>query len=271
MSQDSISTPHQSSAEVTGDAISTLATTWDGLARTDPLWAILRADELAGNRWNLDAFMQTGEKEMAAVMDTVSHLEGQLNPGRALDFGCGVGRLTQALAKYFDEVSGVDISATMVALANSYNRFGPRCRYFENRTNNLLLFPDGSFDFIYSNKVLQHMSPELATGYLREFVRVLSPAGLLVFQLPSHLRLSLRLRARLRHLTPLWVLARYRRMGAAAPAPPPYEMHAIRRSGVENLIRESRARVIRASQNREAGPAWVSFTYFVRKTGGRPA
>ncbi len=28
--------------------------------------------------------------------------------GKALDFGCGVGRVTQALAQYFDEVYGVD-------------------------------------------------------------------------------------------------------------------------------------------------------------------
>ncbi len=42
--------------------------------------------------------------------------------GKALDFGCGVGRLTQALADYFNEVAGVDVSPTMVNKALEYNK-----------------------------------------------------------------------------------------------------------------------------------------------------
>ena len=33
--------------------------------------------------------------------------------------------------------------------------------------------------------VLQHMKPEFAKAYLREFARILKPNGVLVFQLPS--------------------------------------------------------------------------------------
>jgi hypothetical protein len=36
--------------------------------------------------------------------------------------------------------------------------------------------------------VLQHIVPEISEVYLREFVRLLKPGGLLVFQLPSHPR-----------------------------------------------------------------------------------
>ncbi len=48
---------------------------------------------------------------------------------RALDFGCGVGRLTQALARHFNIVDGVDIAPSMIELANQFNRSGGRCRY----------------------------------------------------------------------------------------------------------------------------------------------
>jgi SAM-dependent methyltransferase len=44
-----------------------------------------------------------------------------------------------------------------------------------------LLLAEESFAFVYSNIVLQHMPRRLAVGYLREFVRVLEPGGVLVF------------------------------------------------------------------------------------------
>jgi SAM-dependent methyltransferase len=50
------------------------------------------------------------------------------------------------------------------------------------------LFHDDFFDFIYTNIVLQHMRPEYSKAYLKEFLRVLSPGGLLVFQLPTEMR-----------------------------------------------------------------------------------
>ena len=39
----------------------------------------------------------------------------------ALDFGCGVGRLSHALADLFLNVTGIDVSPTMVAKANELN------------------------------------------------------------------------------------------------------------------------------------------------------
>ena len=55
----------------------------------------------------------------------------QLKPanGIALDFGCGIGRLTQSLADYFDKVTGVDIAPAMISLANEYHNNKTRCEY----------------------------------------------------------------------------------------------------------------------------------------------
>ncbi|WP_373288585.1 class I SAM-dependent methyltransferase [Brucella endophytica] len=39
---------------------------------------------------------------------------------RCLDFGCGVGRVTQALATKFHKAIGIDISPTMIAKAENY-------------------------------------------------------------------------------------------------------------------------------------------------------
>jgi hypothetical protein len=52
----------------------------------------------------------------------------------------------------------------------------------------LKTFSDNSVDLIYTNIVLQHVTPDVTVAYLREFLRILKPAGVLVFQLPSHKR-----------------------------------------------------------------------------------
>jgi len=108
--------------------------------------------------------------------------------GSALDFGCGVGRLTQALAPHFDRVVGVDVSPAMHDLATRLNQSPQKVSYVCNHTKDLRTFGDGSFDFIVSSIVLQHIRPEMTCSYLREFLRLLTPAGIAVFQLPSHRR-----------------------------------------------------------------------------------
>jgi SAM-dependent methyltransferase len=114
-----------------------------------------------------------------------SELNFDIRRGAALDFGCGVGRLTQALCRHFERAVGVDIAPSMIRLANQFNRFGDRCRYCLNEANDLRLFADDSFDFIYSNLVLQHMQPDYSKNYIKEFVRVLAPGGIAFFQLPG--------------------------------------------------------------------------------------
>ncbi|WP_420485333.1 class I SAM-dependent methyltransferase [Iningainema tapete] len=103
----------------------------------------------------------------------------------ALDFGCGVGRLSQAMVQYFETVHGVDISPSMLKLADKYNQHGSKCKYHLNDQDNLKLFPDNYFDFIYSKITLQHMEPQYSRRYIREFLRILAPQGLLIFQIPS--------------------------------------------------------------------------------------
>lgn len=93
--------------------------------------------------------------------------------------------MTQALAGHFRETHGVDISPSMVRLAGRLNRRGDRCRYRLNGTDDLKLFSSDMFNLVYSTITLQHIKPEFAKKYIQEFIRVLAPRGLLVFQLPS--------------------------------------------------------------------------------------
>jgi len=153
---------------------------WESLAERDALHAILTDATKASRKWNIADFMATGNTEIEMLMQ---HLAGigyvPDRDGTALDFGCGVGRLTQALGRYFESCVGIDISRGMVHLAQLLNQL-PHCRYLEICETPLPL-PADAFSFIYSNIVLQHIPPRFAKKYLRELIRVLKPGGLLVF------------------------------------------------------------------------------------------
>lgn len=158
---------------------------WDALGAEDPLWAVLTDDRYRGGRWDEEAFFATGVEEIAGVVRDLDRLGKPERRGRCLDFGCGVGRLTQALAAHFESCDGVDIAPSMIAAARRMDRSRGRCTFHVNDAPDLALFPAETFDFVYSNIVLQHMPTEAAKAYVSEFLRVLAPGGLAMFEIPS--------------------------------------------------------------------------------------
>jgi len=168
--------------------IDELQQNWDACGRLDPMWAILSVPGKANNRWDPQEFFATGLAEANDLFRDLDASGVRIRRGRALEFGCGVGRITQALCQYFEQCCGVDIAPSMIDLATSYNVFGTKCKYYLNHTDDLRVFPDTSFDFIYSRLVLQHMLPCYSKNYIAEFFRVLAPGGVAVFQVPSELR-----------------------------------------------------------------------------------
>lgn len=158
---------------------------WDRFGRKDPLWAALTVPGKEGRRWSVDDFLATGRAEIAAVLRTADERGLIIHRGHALDFGCGVGRLTQALAATFETVDGVDIAPSMIERARQLNRHPQTCSYHLSAAPDLGLFSEGFFDFVYSTLVLQHMDPETAKRYIGEFCRLLAPGGVAVFQVPS--------------------------------------------------------------------------------------
>ena len=105
--------PNQSGVE----ELRQLQKNWDEFGKKDPLWAIITWPEKKGNKWEREEFFSTGRDEIDSVMAYLKSLHLEIARRRALDFGCGVGRLTQALARHFDSVVGVDIAPSMLRLA----------------------------------------------------------------------------------------------------------------------------------------------------------
>jgi ubiquinone/menaquinone biosynthesis C-methylase UbiE len=159
---------------------------WEGFAQVDPFWAICVDAGKRGNQWTKEELFETGRREIDGVMRYLRSV--RLFPSAdlpSLDFGCGVGRLTRALALHFCESWGVDISPTMVRLAQEFNQDRSNCRFQLNERDDLRHLPDGKFGFIYSSIVLQHIQRPYVERYLRELIRVLTPGGVFVFQVPE--------------------------------------------------------------------------------------
>lgn len=164
---------------------------WEEMA-ADPLWAILNRKR----DWDVEQFFASGEGDSHDLLAAAQQLGLPQERFRALDFGCGVGRVTRAISRVFKECWGVDISQSMLDLAEKYN---PQCHFHLIRRNDLHDFPDCHFDLVYSLIVLQHQpTPRIIEDYLCEFVRVLRPGGLLAFQLPSSMPFRYRLAPRRR-------------------------------------------------------------------------
>ena len=158
---------------------------WEGLAQFDPLWSILTHGEKRPVKWDVKDFFETGNHQVDALMDYLRNLGIELSYDRALDFGCGIGRITKPQARYFLEVCGVDIAPTMIDWARKNSMQEARCKYYLNETDNLQLFPDATFDCVVSLITLQHIAPQYISNYISEFLRVLRPGGALVFNLPT--------------------------------------------------------------------------------------
>ena len=220
---------------------------WERLAEVDPLWAVLTEPEQKGGGWEVEDFFATGEAEIAHVFAVVDALGRPLPRDRALDFGCGVGRLTRALGARFETAIGTDISEAMVEQARLLNEALPHCEFRVNAAPDLGQFETDSFDFVYSSIVLQHLpSVTDIERYVTEFLRVVRPEGLVVFGIPSHVSFPYSLQPRRR------LYGLLRRLGVSeewmlrSTPLTPMRMTVVAEGSVRRLLAERGATVLHA-------------------------
>ncbi|MEO6413737.1 MAG: class I SAM-dependent methyltransferase [Pedococcus sp.] len=237
---------------------------WNDLGGVDPLWAILAYPERKGGRWTPEEFFATGKAQVDEYLNVLDLLGVELpQRSRALDFGCGAGRLTQALSAHFAHADGVDIAESMVTLANTFTTTPEKVAFHLNEAADLRLFADDSFDYLISIVVLQHMNNELKSAYLTEFIRVLRPGGVAMFTVPSHADRTLNGLVR-RLPNPIQNIYRRRRYGYRSVM----EFHTMRRAKVEAAVVAAGGTVVAAQEEPMAGPPWKSYLYVVTKPEG---
>jgi SAM-dependent methyltransferase len=113
------------------------------------------------------------EKELGRISTATPPAER-----RALEIGCGPGRLMLPLSAHFHEIHGVDVSERMVRLAERNLAGVAKAHVHATSGTNLERFEDQSFDFVYSFAVFQHIpSREVVFNYLTETRRILREGG----------------------------------------------------------------------------------------------
>lgn len=156
---------------------------WKAWGKVDPLYGVAtkagRTRE-GSNPWTDEGFYKLGAVDWDLFR--VKWEQYGVNAGTCVEIGCGAGRMTVHLARYFARVHGMDVSAGMVDYA--------RTRVPSNVTLHVtdgldLPVPDNSADAVFSTHVLQHLSSTAAAAlYFRHMHRILRPGGTIMVHIP---------------------------------------------------------------------------------------
>jgi 2-polyprenyl-3-methyl-5-hydroxy-6-metoxy-1,4-benzoquinol methylase len=148
---------------------------WKELGRTRPYSAIVEHESRA-------EFFESGEQHVELVMQIVrDHIDPDFRPARALDYGCGAGRILIPLARLSDDVVGVDVSEDMLSEARR-NCDGRGLGNVELRSTLDELADRPPFDLVHTYIVLQHIPRQRGMEILSRLVGLVAPGGIGVVQ-----------------------------------------------------------------------------------------
>ena len=156
---------------------------WDRRASENALWYI--DSSLDFKHPDETAFWEAGEEVLRGSVD---HFGLALGPGmRVLEIGCGIGRVTRALAKRGAGVVGTDVSEQMIERGKTALQDLSNVTLMAGNGRDLSKFADHSFDAVFSFVTFQHIpDPEVTCNYIREMGRALVPGGWALFQVSQH-------------------------------------------------------------------------------------
>lgn len=149
---------------------------WEELGKTNPYFGVLTETRYLTDNLNDEAreeFFKSGEGDIAYAVSVLKRRYPDFAPKSALDFGCGVGRLTRALAKVTGEAHGLDVSPSMLSEAR---RDAPEGVTFSHD------IPERQFDWLVSIIVFQHIPPPRGYVLLRQLLQNLAPGGFITLQ-----------------------------------------------------------------------------------------
>jgi SAM-dependent methyltransferase len=179
---------------------------YDGIGRTEPYYGVITLEHFL--RANLDPaalreFFATGEAQVASVLATIrAHLAADFKPRRALDFGCGVGRILIPLAREAGQALGVDVSDAMMAEAARNCRERNLTNVSFVKSDDRLSRLEGTFDLIHSVIVFQHIAPRRVEVLMRGLLSHLEPGGIGALHFTTWLPLRKRIIHRIRKTLP---------------------------------------------------------------------
>ena len=172
---------------------------WDQRARENARYYVVTGQD----DWSDEEFRQSGRVTLEEeILNDLGNVCQGKDPKemKALEIGCGAGRVTRAFAEFFGEVYAVDISREMVRQARRLVADLPNAHVFHNNGKDLSAVrqnwwnrfgfgPRLQLDFAFSCMVFQHIpSREIIESYVREAHRLLRPGALFKFQVQGSTR-----------------------------------------------------------------------------------
>ena len=152
---------------------------WDAKARENAMYFI--HNQLEYTDVDEEEFWRSGQENLDRTLAPFGVTVG--SGDEILEIGCGIGRMTRALAARGRHVTGVDVSVEMIEQGRAALADLDNVELHVGNGRDLSEIADASIDVVYSFIVFQHIpDPEVTCGYIREIGRVLRPGGWTVFQ-----------------------------------------------------------------------------------------
>jgi SAM-dependent methyltransferase len=164
---------------------------WRSLGESEPFWSVLSSDDYRGELSlpEKERFYLSGKK----VVDDFKYLLdcrsiALSKESKVLELGCGVGRITKALASDFRNVTAVDISPGNLRIAKMELSSLPNVDFvLADALTSLERIPI-DFDVFLSVITLQHNPPEIQRIFLKEMLSKLKKKGSVAyFQTVTHI------------------------------------------------------------------------------------
>lgn len=217
-------------------------TAWEQFGEQDPYFGVLSHDrfrQASREGAAREEFFASGEAHVERIFSIIrQHLDPEFSPRRALDFGCGVGRLVLPFARRVPQVMGIDVSEGMLREARRNCEEAAVHNVQFARSDDQLSGLTGRYDFIHSFIVFQHIPVERGERIAQQLLDRLAEGGIaaLHFTYGQHLPAAHRLLQWARSSLPLVNLA----VNAAKGRPlryPHMQMNAYRLNRLFHLFR----------------------------------
>ena len=217
-----------------------LKKTWVKYGEEEPYWSVLTEDDYKSNliENNYEKFYETGVEEVKNIENILKKYNQTLKNKIILDFGCGVGRLTNACTQYSLNVYGIDISEAHLKIAK--NKVKLAKFFILKEKSNLPELPNKP-EIIISLLTLQHNEPNLIKRCLIVLLNTLQNHGVAIIQIPFKISSTL------------------------VNSPGKMQMHFLPKDDVHNLISYLNCTILEEIDNIDSDEIVFNTIYIIKK------
>jgi SAM-dependent methyltransferase len=155
---------------------------WTAISAREPHFGVLTNERYLAANLTAEAvedFYSTGTGDVAVIVEELRRRWPDFSPTAAIDFGCGVGRLSLAMLAHAAEVVGVDVAPAMLLRATERaKKVGAHLTFTDQ-------IPD-SADWVMSHIVFQHIPPARGLKLLEKLLATLPVGGFASLQFTIH-------------------------------------------------------------------------------------